>query len=55
MTDTTKQDAEELAAGERKHVIAARNLGRSNRIAELKRTEANARRELQKLQNEGLG
>jgi hypothetical protein len=50
-----QQEAEELAAGERKLVIAARNAARTNRIAELVRIEANARRARQALQNEGLG
>jgi len=56
MTDTLpKQDAEELAHQERKRVIASRNDARNNRVAELIRIIGAARRELQQLQNEGLG
>ena len=54
MADMNKTDSEEAAAIERKRMIASRNDVRSNRIAELKRIEASARRELQALQNEGL-
>ena len=55
MRNMTRDEVEELATIERRNVTTARNLARSNRIAELTRIEASARRELQQLRNEGLG